>query len=59
MLTGSLVAIATPMQADGALDLPALRKLIDFHIANGTSGIVDRRHDRRVADGRVSTSTVC
>ena len=40
MLNGSLVAIATPMQADGSLDLPALRKLIDFHIANGTSGIV-------------------
>ena len=29
MLTGSLVAIATPMQEGGALDLPALRKLID------------------------------
>jgi 4-hydroxy-tetrahydrodipicolinate synthase len=40
MLTGSLVAIATPMQEGGALDLPALRKLIDFHIANGTAGIV-------------------
>jgi 4-hydroxy-tetrahydrodipicolinate synthase len=40
MLTGSLVAIATPMQQDGALDLPALRKLIDFHVANGTDGIV-------------------
>jgi 4-hydroxy-tetrahydrodipicolinate synthase len=40
MLNGSLVAIATPMHADGALDLPALRKLIDFHIANGTSAIV-------------------
>jgi 4-hydroxy-tetrahydrodipicolinate synthase len=40
MLTGSLVAIATPMHADGALDLQALRKLIDFHVANGTSGIV-------------------
>jgi len=40
MLTGSLVAIATPMQQDGALDLPALRKLIDFHIAEGTDGIV-------------------
>jgi 4-hydroxy-tetrahydrodipicolinate synthase len=40
MLTGSLVAIATPMQEGGELDLPALRKLIDFHIANGTSGIV-------------------
>ena len=40
MLTGSLVAIATPMQEGGALDLAALRKLIDFHVANGTSGIV-------------------
>src|SRR5437763_8210835 len=40
MLSGSLVAIATPMQAGGALDLPGLRKLIDFHIANGTAGIV-------------------
>ena len=40
MLTGSLVAIATPMREGGALDLPALRKLIDFHVANGTAGIV-------------------
>jgi 4-hydroxy-tetrahydrodipicolinate synthase len=40
MLTGSLVAIATPMQEDGSLDLPALRRLIDWHIDNGTAGIV-------------------
>jgi 4-hydroxy-tetrahydrodipicolinate synthase len=40
MLTGSLVAIATPMREGGALDLPALRRLIDFHVANGTAGIV-------------------
>ncbi|MEO8738883.1 MAG: 4-hydroxy-tetrahydrodipicolinate synthase [Casimicrobiaceae bacterium] len=40
MLSGSLVAIATPMQGDSTLDLPALRKLIDFQIDNGTSGIV-------------------
>jgi 4-hydroxy-tetrahydrodipicolinate synthase len=40
MLRGSLVAIATPMQDDGALDLAAYRKLIDFHIANGTAAIV-------------------
>jgi 4-hydroxy-tetrahydrodipicolinate synthase len=40
MLTGSLVAIATPMRAGGALDLPALGRLIDFHVANGTAGIV-------------------
>jgi len=40
MLTGSIVAIATPMQPGGELDLPALTKLIDFHVANGTRGIV-------------------
>ena len=40
MLTGSLVAIATPMHEGGALDLPALGRLIDFHVANGTAGIV-------------------
>jgi hypothetical protein len=40
MLSGSLVAIATPMLPGGALDLPGLCKLIDFHIANGTAGIV-------------------
>ena len=40
MLKGSLVAIVTPMQAGGALDLNGLAKLIDFHVANGTSGIV-------------------
>jgi len=40
MLQGSLVAIATPMHEDGALDLSALRSLIDFHIDQGTDGIV-------------------
>jgi 4-hydroxy-tetrahydrodipicolinate synthase len=40
MLTGSLVAIATPMRQGGALDFPALGKLIDFHVASGTAGIV-------------------
>ena len=40
MLTGSLVAIATPMHTGGALDLPALGRLIDFHVENGTAGIV-------------------
>jgi 4-hydroxy-tetrahydrodipicolinate synthase len=37
---GSLVAIVTPMQEDGALDLDAFRKLIDWHIKEGTDGIV-------------------
>lgn len=40
MLTGSLVAIATPMHADGGLDLERFRRLIDWHIQNGTNGIV-------------------
>ncbi len=40
MLTGSIVAIATPMQDGGDLDFPALGKLIDFHVANDTAGIV-------------------
>src|SRR4029434_2817742 len=40
MLTGSLVAIATPMQPGGALDLAAYRKLIDFPSAHGASAIV-------------------
>jgi 4-hydroxy-tetrahydrodipicolinate synthase len=40
MITGSLVAIVTPMHEDGSLDYPRLRGLIDFHIAEGTDGIV-------------------
>jgi 4-hydroxy-tetrahydrodipicolinate synthase len=40
MLTGSLVAIVTPMFEDGRLDLDALKKLIDFHVDAGTDGVV-------------------
>jgi 4-hydroxy-tetrahydrodipicolinate synthase len=40
MIQGSIVAIVTPMHADGSLDLPGLRKLIDWHISEGTDGIV-------------------
>ena len=40
MITGSLVAIVTPMLEDGRLDLPRFRKLIDWHVAEGTGGIV-------------------
>src|SRR5919106_5166548 len=39
-LQGSLVAIVTPMRDDGALDLDAFRRLIDWHIREGTDGIV-------------------
>jgi 4-hydroxy-tetrahydrodipicolinate synthase len=40
MLKGSIVAIVTPMLEDGNLDLERLRRLIDWHIREGTSGIV-------------------
>ena len=40
MITGSLVAIVTPMHEDGRLDLGSFRKLIDWHVAEGTDGIV-------------------
>ncbi|HZO03920.1 MAG TPA: 4-hydroxy-tetrahydrodipicolinate synthase [Burkholderiales bacterium] len=40
MITGSLVAIVTPMHEDGRLDLARFRKLIDWHVEEGTDGIV-------------------
>ncbi|WP_018313336.1 4-hydroxy-tetrahydrodipicolinate synthase [Cupriavidus sp. UYPR2.512] len=39
-ITGSIVAIVTPMHEDGSLDFPALRALVDWHVAEGTDGIV-------------------
>lgn len=40
MFSGSFVALVTPMRADGAVDNDALERLVEFHIANGTNGIV-------------------
>lgn len=40
MITGSIVALVTPMLTEGSLDFPRLRTLIDWHIAEGTDGIV-------------------
>ncbi|MBU6952351.1 4-hydroxy-tetrahydrodipicolinate synthase [Hahella sp. HN01] len=40
MIKGSLVALVTPMLEDGAIDWPNLDRLLDFHIDNGTHGIV-------------------
>ena len=40
MIQGSIVAIVTPMHEDGSLDLPGLRRLIDWHVKEGTDGIV-------------------
>jgi 4-hydroxy-tetrahydrodipicolinate synthase len=40
MIKGSIVAIVTPMFDDGSLDKDSLRKLIDWHVAEGTDAIV-------------------
>lgn len=40
MFTGSLVALVTPMDTKGKVDHVSLKKLVEYHIANGTSGIV-------------------
>src|ERR1700677_3755809 len=40
MLRGSLVAIVTPMTPDGSLDWAAWDRLLDFHLREGTDGIV-------------------
>ena len=40
MFSGSLVAILTPMTADGAVDWPAWDRLLDFHVREGSDGIV-------------------
>ncbi len=39
-IRGSIPAIVTPMQEDGGLDLPAFRKLLDWHIEEGTNAVV-------------------
>ena len=39
-IKGSIVALITPMLDDGKVDYDTLKKLIDFHIDNGTHGIV-------------------
>ncbi|MFT3720235.1 4-hydroxy-tetrahydrodipicolinate synthase [Pseudorhodoferax sp.] len=38
-ITGSIVALVTPMHEDGSVDYPTLRKLIDWHVAEGTDCI--------------------
>ncbi len=40
MIQGSLVAIVTPMLEDGRLDVARFKSLIDWHVAEGTDGIV-------------------
>ena len=40
MFSGSIVALVTPMQADGTVDNSALDRLVEFHVSNGTNAIV-------------------
>lgn len=40
MFTGSMVAIATPMNEDGSVDYESLDKLVDFHLENQTDVII-------------------
>jgi 4-hydroxy-tetrahydrodipicolinate synthase len=40
MIKGSIVAIVTPMHEDESLDLPALKSLLDWHVAEGTDAVV-------------------
>lgn len=40
MFSGSMVALVTPMRADGSIDSDCLQKLVEFHISNGTDAIV-------------------
>lgn len=40
MIQGSLVALVTPMDAEGTVDLGSLNRLVEFHIDQGTDGIV-------------------
>ena len=40
MFQGSMVALVTPMDADGGLDWEALDQLVEFHIEEGTDAII-------------------
>ncbi|TRW89699.1 4-hydroxy-tetrahydrodipicolinate synthase [Candidatus Methylobacter oryzae] len=40
MIQGSIVALVTPMDASGAVDKESLKKLVEFHIAEGTDALV-------------------
>lgn len=40
MFSGSIVAVVTPMDSDGSVSYTQLNRLIDFHVAQGTDGIV-------------------
>ena len=40
MFSGSLVAVVTPMTSEGGLDWPAWDRLLDFHLHEGSDGLI-------------------
>lgn len=40
VIKGSIVALVTPMHADGSIDYDRVRQLVEWHIESGTNGIV-------------------
>ncbi|WP_417553851.1 dihydrodipicolinate synthase family protein [Marinomonas fungiae] len=46
MITGSLVALITPMKSDGSIDKQKLDELVEYHVAAGTHGIAG--NNRRI-----------
>ena len=50
MFKGSLVALVTPMRADGAVDGGAFSKFVDWQIGAGHAGPRAGRHHRREPD---------
>ena len=51
MITGSLVALVTPMLEDGSIDFDAYRALIDWHVEQGNGCDCRRRYQWRIANG--------
>ena len=52
-ITGSIVALATPLHEDGSVDYSTLRKLVDWHIAEGTElqrGLLSGTCKRRITE---------
>jgi dihydrodipicolinate synthase/N-acetylneuraminate lyase len=52
-IQGSIPAIITPMQDDGSLDLPGLRRLLDWHISRRHGRRRHRWYVGRIADGQL------
>ena len=52
MFQGSIVALVTPMNKDGSLDIKSFNNLLDFHVQNKSDGVVVVGNFRRGANNR-------